>query len=410
MVCIDDIYTAYFNCRRNKRGSESAIEFEVNYEEYCIMLCQEVNDRTYRPTTSIAFIVTKPRFREVFAANFRDRVLHHFADNKLRPLLEEQFIDKTCNNRIGKGTSAFVEYLKNDIIEASANYTKDCFVAKMDIQGFFMSVNKPLLTRKILAFIDERYYGNDKEDLKWLIAIIINDNPEKHCILKSPISFWDRLDKGKSLFWVDDDLGLPIGNLPSQLLTTFYLDEFDHYVTEVLGFKFYGRYVDDFYIVHQDKGRILESIPPIRAKLKEAGLTLHPHKFYLQPCSKGIELVGSVIKPGRAYVHNRTVYNAMQAIRKFNQIGNPETHIEEFAAVLNSYLGFMKHVESYNMRKKIVQEIGPVWWKYIYASAHYYKVVVKKEYRNGNVAKSMIISKYQKHKNQRNERLTRTYQ
>lgn len=410
MVCLEEIYKAYFECRKNKRGSNSAMEFEINYEEKCIELCRRVNDRTYQPAKSIAFIVTKPRYREVFAADFSDRVLHHFADGKLRPLLEEQFIDKTCNNRVNKGASAFVKYLKNDIIEASANYTQDCFVAKMDIQGFFMSVSKPLLTRRILAFIDERYSGKDREDVKWLVAKIVNDNPEKHCILRSPSSLWNRLDKNKSLFWVNDDLGLPIGNLPSQLLTTFYLDEFDHYVTESLGFKHYGRYVDDFYIVHNDKYAILESIPLIREKLKEVGLTLHPRKFYIQHYSKGVELVGSVIKPGRAYVHNRTVYNAMQAIRKFNQIGNPEPHVEEFAAVLNSYLGFMKHVESYNMRKKIVQEIASPWWKYIYASAHYYKIAVKKEYRKGNVAKNMIISKYQKHKNQRNGRLTRTYQ
>ncbi len=409
MVCLEEIYKAYFECRKNKRGSNSAMEFEINYEEKCIELCQRVNDRTYQPAKSIAFIVTKPRYREVFAADFSDRVLHHFADGKLRPLLEEQFIDKTCNNRVNKGASAFVKYLKNDIIEASANYTQDCFVAKMDIQGFFMSVSKPLLTRRILAFIDERYSGTDREDVKWLVAKIVNDNPEKHCILRSPSSLWNRLDKNKSLFWVNDDLGLPIGNLPSQLLTTFYLDEFDHYVTESLGFKHYGRYVDDFYIVHNDKYAILESIHLIREKLKEVGLTLHPRKFYIQHYSKGVELVGSVIKPGRAYVHNRTVYNAMQAVRRFNNIENPAEHIGEFVSMLNSYLGFMRHVESYNVRKRLVQEIAQVWFKYIYVSAHYYKAVIKKGYRQGNVVRNKILKEYNIHKIQRNGRFTEAY-
>lgn len=410
MVCLEEIYEAYFECRKNKRGSNSAMEFEINYEEKCIELCRKVNDRTYQPAKSIAFIVTKPRYREVFAADFSDRVLHHFADSKLRPLLEEQFIEKTCNNRVNKGTAAFVEYLKNDIIEVSANYTQDCFVVKMDIQGFFMSVSKPLLTRRILAFIDERYPGTDKEDVKWLIATIINDNPEKHCILRSPSSLWNRLDKNKSLFWVDDDLGLPIGNLPSQLLTTFYLDEFDHYVTEKLGFKHYGRYVDDFYIVHNDKCAILESIPLIRKKLKEVGLILHPRKFYIQHYSKGVELVGSVVKPGREYVHNRTVYNATQAVRRFNNLDNPAEHVGEFVSMLNSYLGFMKHAESYNVRKRLVEEIAQMWFEYIYVSAHYYKAVIKKKYRQGNIIRNRITKEYKIHKIQRNGRFTEAYQ
>ena len=83
--------------------------------------------------------------------------------------------------------------------------------------------------------------------------------------------------------------------------------------------------------------------------------------------------------------------------------------MERFVTVLNSYLGFMKHTDSYNIRKKVIQAIGHEWWKYIYVSAHYYKVVVKKEYRNVNITKNRMLNEYITHKRQRNGRLTKTY-
>ena len=116
-----------------------------------------------------------------------------------------------------------------------------------------MSIRKDILTEKILDYISANYFEDDREDIKWLADITVNDHPERHCVLKSPWSEWRLLDKNKSLFYVGDICGLPIGNLISQLLANFYLNEFDHYVTEDLGFPNYGRYVDDFYIVHNDK-------------------------------------------------------------------------------------------------------------------------------------------------------------
>lgn len=351
MFELDEVFEAYYDCRRNKRSTASAIDFEIDFDANCIQLHSEINDRSYQVSESIAFIVTKPRRREIFAANFRDRVLHHLIDMKLRPLLELEFIDRTFNNRKGKGTSKSIEQLSQDIKTVSKNYTEDCWIAKMDMKGFFMSINKPILIKKILAFIDFKYKGNDIEDLKWLTEKILNDRPEKHCYIKSPLSEWDTLDPDKSLFTIDGDLGLPIGNLISQLLANFYLNEFDHYVIEDLGFSFYGRYVDDFYIVTTEKKRMLESIPLMRKKLKEIGIDLHKNKFYCQHYSKGIEFVGALIKPGRIYVHNRTVYNAKVSIMEIAKERTPAT--ERDMARVNSYLGFMVAYNSYAIRREL---------------------------------------------------------
>lgn len=408
MIKLEDILIAYYDCRKNKRNTQNALDFELNYDENCIKLWDEINNRVYKPSKSIAFIVTKPKRREIFAASFRDRIIHHLIDIRLRPLIENTLVETTCNNRVGKGVTACVEYLRRDIIEVSEGYTKDCWVAKMDMKGFFMSIRKDILTSKVLNFIDKNYFREDKEEIKWLTDITINDHPEKHCILKSPWSEWASLDRNKSLFWVGDIMGIPIGNLISQLLANFYLNDFDHYVEECLGFEHYGRYVDDFYLVDSNKDKILNAIPLIREKLEKIGVTLHPDKFYLQYYTRGIELVGSVIKPNRIYVHNRTVNNAFQAVKKFNSIVDIEDNAEAFAATLNSYLGFMKHYDSYAIRRNLLSTVDSKWWKVLYIGNHFYKVAIKKRYRAREIAKKKIITNCLTNKRNKNGKFTRT--
>lgn len=390
MISIEDVFQAYYICRKNKRSTESAIEFEVNYEENCIDIWREINDRIYEPSKSIAFIVYKPRIREIFAANFRDRIIHHLIDMKIRPLLEEDFIEKTCNNRIGKGTSKCVEYLYNDIKYVSNNYSRDCYVCKMDMKGFFMSIRKDILTERILDYIDANYFYEDKEDIKWLIDVTVNDNPEQHCKLRSPLKAWKKLDKNKSLFFLGDTQGLPIGNLISQLLANFYLNEFDHYVTEILGFVHYGRYVDDFYIVSENKEDILNAIPFMRSKLNEIGIELHKNKFYIQHYKNGIEFVGSVIKPNRIYVHNRTVYNAFKAVEEINKMECTYENIPKFLAKINSYLGLMKSKQSYSIRRNLLKSLNDAWWSIIYVRPNFCKVILRKKFNERDIIRENI--------------------
>ena len=359
MFSLEEVFQAYEDCRRNKRNTASAIEFEINYETNCIQLWRELNNRTYKPSQSIAFIVRRPRDREIFAANFRDRVIHHLIDLRIRPLLEEDFSPRTFNNRKGKGTSACVEQLRRDIKSLNG----DCCVLKMDIKGFFMSISKSRLTAMICEYTDKRYSG-DKEALKWLLSIVINDHPDQHCTLRSPVEWWDLLDREKSLFFIEPDKGIPIGNLISQLLANFYMSDFDKYVSE--RFPLYGRYVDDFYIVTREKEEALNFIPLIREKLTEVGLTLHKKKFYCQHASKGVEMVGVVLKRDRSYIHNRTVNNAFCAVRRLDKINFPEANTDKLMATVNAYLGFMKNHNTYAIRRKLVDSISSKWWDCIW--------------------------------------------
>lgn len=396
MFSLEEIFLAYEDCRKNKRSTASAIEFEINYDINCIQLWRELNNKTYKPSQSIAFVVKRPRYREIFAANFRDRIVHHLIDLKIRPLLEEDFSPRTFNNRKGKGTSACVEQLRRDIKSQNG----DCWVLKMDIKGFFMSISKSLLTKMICEYVDKRYVCADSDLLKWSLTTTVNDHPERNCVLRSPPEYWDMLEKSKSLFHIDPDLGLPIGNLLSQLLANFILMEFDCFLTSK--FPLYGRYVDDFYIVTKSKEEALRFIPLIRDKLTEVGLTLHPKKFYCQHASKGVEMVGVVLKKDRSYIHNRTINNAFNAVRRLDKINFPEANTDKFMATVNSYLGFMKNHNTYAIRRSLMDAVSWKWWNCITVknkfnvAIAYYKFNKRKQAR-AKIIKNQIINK--RHRN-----------
>ena len=90
-ITLGDLFEAYADCRINKRNTMNALSFELDYESELFALHSEINNKIYRPGRSIAFIVDKPVKREIFAADFRDRVVHHLIINKLNPLFEKEF-------------------------------------------------------------------------------------------------------------------------------------------------------------------------------------------------------------------------------------------------------------------------------------------------------------------------------
>lgn len=181
MVDFETILEAYLDCRKRKRSTVGATEFELDYVHNLVELMNEVNSRQYKIGKSICFVVRYPRYREVFAGEFRDRIIHHYIAFRLEPLFEKIFCDRTYNCRKGKGQLAGVTQLAEDIREESEDYTKDAYVMKVDLKGFFMSIPKPLLAKMVDDFIVENYYGDDKEDLRWICGLVIMHRPELNC-------------------------------------------------------------------------------------------------------------------------------------------------------------------------------------------------------------------------------------
>lgn len=360
-IALEDIFQAYYDCRKNKRRTINALAFELNFEQELIRLWREINSGKYRIGRSIAFVVQKPVQREVFAADFRDRIVHHLIINKLNPLFEEYFSDGSYSCRAGRGTLYGVRNIAAAVKECSAGYTRDCYILKLDIRSFFMSIDKNILYQMLHAFITEKYRQPDQRIILSLVRRIVYYNPEDACIIKGRRSDWNGLPCHKSLFWPSRHCGLPIGNLTSQVFANFYLDRLDKFVTEELGFKYYGRYVDDFILIHPNKKALLEARQKIDVFLQmKLKLKLHPQKFYLQHYSKGVKFIGAVIKPNRIYIGNRTkgnlyhkIYTMMPELAK--GIQPLLDGLAKFSACVNSYIGFMRHYNTYNLRVKILK-------------------------------------------------------
>ena len=404
-VELEEVFRAYYDCRKNKRRTINALAFEADFEDNLIELWKDINSRKYTPGKSIAFIVTEPVKREVFAADFRDRIVHHFIINKVNHLFEAQFINDSYSCREGKGTQFGIQRVSEFIRECSTDYSKDCYILKMDIQSFFMSIDKNILFKRLREFVLDQYHEQDQLLIIELIYKVIFNNPEDNCLIKGKKSDWKGLPKSKSLFFVPQDKGLPIGNLTSQIFANFYLNFFDKFVTETCNVKYYGRYVDDFVIVHQDKGFLISLIPKLREFIKaELNLTLHPKKIYLQHYSKGVKFIGAVVKPNREYIGNRTkgkLYAKLTQLNKeLEKNPNPSPDsIAQAVASINSYLGFMIHYKTFKIRKRMLENVlDKKWLKYLKIDENMKKVEIKKFYKLNNKAIVKLKNKKKRRK------------
>ena len=389
-VELSDVIEAYYSCRRRKRSTVNARRFELNWEMECVSLWEDINNGTYKPRRSIAFIVDKPKPREIFAADFRDRVVHHLLIGRIYPLLAKQFILDSYSTQKDKGTLFGVCRVEQMMRECSENYTRDCYVLKIDIQSFFMNIPRRRLYECLERFMREKYNGNDRETLMWLFRETLFNRCERGCVIRCPRRKWSVLPPGKSLMRSDGTRGLPIGNLTSQMMALLYLDELDHNVTEQWGIKYYGRYVDDMVLMDLSKRKLLLVNGLIRDWLLARGLSLHPKKLYLQHYGKGVLFVGGMILPGRKYISRRTMTNCMRNILQMNTYAETDTDYAErnretFRAMLNSYFGMFRHYDSLRFGKRMRSTIGRPWYRvmYIVVSGSKMKIVLRDNVKHG---------------------------
>lgn len=380
-VSLAELLEAYYSCRRNKRRTANALAFEIDYEAELLALRDEINSGSYRPGRSVAFIVDKPVKREIFAADFRDRVVHHLLINKLNPSFEREFIFDSYACRVGKGTLFGIRRLERFIRQSSAGYIRDCYVLKLDIKGFFMHINTRLLCQRLEAFIGERMPSSDVSLLTFLCRAVLLNKASDNCVIRGRATDWVGLPHDKSLFHSPPDCGLPIGNLSSQVFANFYLNGFDHFVKHELDVRYYGRYVDDFVLVHQSRDHLLSLVPQLREYLHDQlGLQLHPRKMYLQHYSHGMQFLGVVIKPDRIYAASRTKANFYASIQRHNEVvahAKPtRSQQDAFRSSMNSYLGWLAQFSTRRLRRSMLSRHVKGWWKYAYIDGGYRKVVL----------------------------------
>lgn len=354
-VTIDEVYAAYYDCCKHKGSTPGCIEYQMNYIANNYQLYIDLNSMAYEISKSKAFCVTKPKLREVFCADFRDRIIHHLLAIKFTEILEGEMTDKAYACRVGKGTDYGIADVKKEIKRVSENYTKEAWVLKCDLQGFFMSINRSLLYNLLEKVIRAKYHGSDIEWWLWLWKKVVLHDPTKNCKKVGDLSLWDKLPKNKSLFTCGEGIGLPIGNLPSQLLANLLLSQFDKLMIERLGKDGgYGRYVDDFVAISRDEKLLLNILQESRGYLlEELGLTLHPKKVSLQRASSGVRFTGALIRPGRMLPNPRTIEHLHDVIDRFGIESNPKGEVlHRYVGRINSLMGVLVHFNTYNIRRK----------------------------------------------------------
>lgn len=350
-----ELLEAFYAARKAKRMTNDEQKFEVRVTENLLQLRNDILLRYYLPGAGIAFIVHDPVMREIFAAPFRDRVIHHFLYNQVAEWWDRRLIDDCYSCRVGKGTLYGVKRLAHHIKSVSQNYTKKAYVIKMDVQGYFMSLPRKKLYERICWGLNRQFpnKGPKYQIIKYLWKQVIFDDPVWGVQRRGNTKEWDILPKSKSLFAQPRGKGIVIGNLSSQLLSNIFLDQLDRFVKYTLKYKHYGRYVDDFYIVvgEEDFERAKKDIKTISMFLTKLGLTLHPKKIYVQEVHKGVSFLGVVVYPGRVVPGKRVIGNFQRALLRV------ESGAEELDTVV-SYMGMMKHINGHKTQKKIFRKAG----------------------------------------------------
>lgn len=342
-----DLYRAYKDARKHKRGKQYQLQFEYNLEENLIKLRDELINGKYKPLPSECFIIHDPKMREVFAANFRDRIVHHLFYNYTYEIFERTFIYDSYSCIKNRGTHFGIERLKHHVRSVSEGYSKPCYVLKIDIKGYFMNINRNILLRLCRKTLSKHKNQFDTSFVDYLLETIINSNPMENCKVLGRLDDWNGLPKDKSLFYAKEDCGLPIGNLSSQLFSNIYMNVFDQYVKRNLKCRHYGRYVDDAFIVSDDRKYLKNLIPEISIYLQNnLGLKIHPYKTRIFDAYQGVEFLGAFIKPFRTYISSST----LRRIKK-KLIDCKIQDKKHLQSSINSFLGVFSHYDCYCLRR-----------------------------------------------------------
>ncbi len=354
MVSKDDfdfkeLVKAYLDCRRYKRNAITSLEFECNLEKNLFRLFEDLKNSNYKIGRSVCFIVLYPKPREVWAANFRDRIVHHLVYNRIKDRFYARFIKDTYSCIPSRGTLNAVYSLRRYTRQITENYTKDAYYMKADLRNFFVSIDKEILYAEIEKLVKEEWI------LKLIRLIIFND-PRENAFIKSPRWKFELLPKHKSLWYTDLEKGLPIGNLTSQFFSNVYLNVLDQYVKHKLKCKYYCRYVDDFILMSHDPKELNRWHKELKVFLKERlKLDLHQDKKSINKISKGIDFVGYVVKPNRLFLRQKIIKRAFQTVTEFKKSPTWYTgcEISQFLRSMNSYLGMLRGTEGYILRKEL---------------------------------------------------------
>ncbi len=366
------VYRAYLDCRKRKRGTINALRFEYDLLENLMRLALEIQQGTYKPSRSVCFVTTSPKLREIFAADFRDRIVHHLIIRELEKIWEPKFIYDSFASRKGKGTHEAVRRLQGFLLQATRSGKKPAWYMQLDIRSFFMSIDKSILfalLEKILvqaAMADAKRFG-----LLYLLEnVIFHDCTADYCFKGDP-KMLQQVPPHKSLFTAGPGRGLPIGNLTSQFFANVYLHELDRFVKHSLHCRYYVRYVDDVVLVSDREEQLSVWREQIRDFLSRALLLQIKGAGIIRRVSAGADFLGYIVRPGYLLARRRVVNNLKARLSAFRKQFLTDVRIDgheycrclinkditaKLRQIIASYLGHFRHAATFRLVQSLPQK------------------------------------------------------
>jgi len=272
-VCsFENMHLAYLKARKSKRYKKDVLSFSFSLEDNLFQLKKELDSETYIPGEYKEFIVCDSKKRLIKAPSFRDRVVHHALCNIIEPIFDQSFIYDSYACRKGKGSHLAIKRLKSFIKK-----DKEIYCLKRDISKYFDSINHSIL----LSLIKRKI--KDRKTIDLISKIIASSS--------SSI-------KG---------VGIPIGNLTSQLFANIYLNHFDQFMKHGLREGMYLRYMDDFLILNHKKDLHFISKKTTHFLNHYLELEINPKKDHIFPALKGIDFVGYIVFQSHILLRKSTV-------------------------------------------------------------------------------------------------------
>lgn len=314
IISVSNLLYAWQEFEVGKSNKPDVIEFGCRLMDNILALHADLVNQTYQHGNYYEFRINDPKPRLIHKASVRDRLMHHAVYRILYPFFDRTFIPDSFSCRNEKGTHKAIRRFQKMAYQVSHNHTRTAWVLKCDIRKFFASIDHGIL----LSFLNE--YIPDKRIVRLLKNIIISFST----VPGIPV-------------------GLPLGNLTSQLFSNIYLNRLDQWVKQKLKAKQYIRYADDFVFLASDKDWLLSIIPEIDYFLTEKlKLQIHPNKILLKTIASGVDFLGWVQFP-----HHRIIRKATKQRMFRRLVANPKPE------VLQSYLGMLSHGNAYKIQEQM---------------------------------------------------------
>lgn len=336
----EELYQSHLEARKGKRYRDDVMVFSDNLEENLITIQNELIWETYEVGPYRPFYVKEPKLRLVMALQYRDRIVQWAVYKQLMPYYNKTFIEDSYACRTGKGTHKAADRLQYWLRQVSRKSGK-WYYLKLDISKYFYRVDHAVL----LDILSRRI--KDQRLMRLLDKII---NSEDTCFgLPAGMSPEDCTED----MWLYD-VGMPIGNLTSQLFANVYLNELDQYCKHTLRLHFYIRYMDDVIILSDDKKELAAVRENIEIFLDEKLHLSLNKKTVIRPISLGIDFVGYSMWATHRKIKKQSARRIIRAVKRMcekMQEGNMSR--EEFMRRAASYNGMLQHCNSYGLRRKL---------------------------------------------------------